>query len=100
MTMIVAAVSIVVKAGCGGQFEAALREVATPTRIEDGCDVYECYRSLDNPDAYFFYEEWRDAEAHATHTQTAHVAKFFATVPDLVAESKIQIHEVAETRLV
>jgi quinol monooxygenase YgiN len=54
----------------------ALLALVGPTRLEDGCLLYDLHESREDPDVLAFYEVWRDADAHAAHDRTPHVEHF------------------------
>jgi quinol monooxygenase YgiN len=45
-------------------------EMLEPTRSEPGCLGYDLYQSRENPAVMFFYENWSDSRALATHMNT------------------------------
>ena len=69
--------------------EDAFLEVATTlvaaTRKEPGCLYYTCYRSATEPQAFIFYEEYKDDAAFQTHAGSAHFKVFADAIPDLLA---------------
>jgi quinol monooxygenase YgiN len=64
----------------------ALLALVEPTRLEDGCLLYDLHESRDDADMLAFYEVWRDADAHAAHDRTAHVGRFREIRGPLLAE--------------
>jgi quinol monooxygenase YgiN len=64
--------------------EAALREVAPPSRAEPGCLWIETYRGSQDPDVFFIHSRWRDMAAFERHAELAHTVKFLATMASLV----------------
>jgi quinol monooxygenase YgiN len=65
---------------------ACLLELVSPTRSEAGCLRYEIYRSNDDPDAWFVYEDWRSQADFEAHMQTPYVKAFMNSVPELCEE--------------
>lgn len=55
-----------------------------PSRAEDGCASYACFVQADRPDAYLFFEEWRDQAVLDRHFATPHFAGFMERFPDLI----------------
>ena len=62
---------------------ARLLELVSPTRDEAGCLRYEIYRSTDDPDAWFAFEDWRSPADFEAHMQTHYVKAFMEKVPEL-----------------
>jgi quinol monooxygenase YgiN len=54
-----------------------------PTRSEQGCLRYDLHVDPEDPDVLAFYEVWADADAHAAHDRTAHVAHIRSVLPSL-----------------
>lgn len=55
---------------------AAIIEMVTKSRAEDGCIDYTFAQDLADPDTLIIYERWRDGEALAAHGKSAHMAEF------------------------
>ena len=55
---------------------AAIIEMVTKSRAEDGCIDYTFAQDLTDPDTLIIYERWRDAEAVLAHGKSAHMADF------------------------
>jgi len=60
-------------------------EVAEATRAESGCRSYRFYGDLEDPNAFFIFEEWDDEAALGRHFATPHMAKFLQEAPELVS---------------
>jgi quinol monooxygenase YgiN len=65
--------------------EAELRALLGPTRREDGCLVYDLYRSAEGPAAFMLYEVWASREEHTRHTGTSHFLRWNARKDALLA---------------
>lgn len=73
-------------------------DVAAETRKEAGCLSYRFYADLEDPGAFFIFEEWRDQAALTAHFATPHMATFIAQVPELIAgPPTITRYEVASS---
>jgi quinol monooxygenase YgiN len=59
-----------VKAGEVDTVRQAHQEMVEPTRAEPGCLDYDLYQSREDPAVMFFYENWSDQQALATHMNT------------------------------
>jgi len=47
-----------------------------PTRAEPGCLDYDLYQSREDPSVMFFYENWTDQEALASHMNTPNFYRY------------------------
>jgi quinol monooxygenase YgiN len=63
--------------GKGDALAALLEEQAAAVRrAEPGCLVYRPHRSTRDPDAFLFYEQYRDETAFEAHRTAPHLAAF------------------------
>jgi len=63
--------------GKGDALAALLKEQAAAVRAaEPGCLVYRAHRSTKDPEAFYFYEQYRDDAAFDAHRKGAHLARF------------------------
>ena len=63
--------------GKGDALAALLKEQAAAVRAaEPGCFVYRAHRSTKDPEAFYFYEQYRDDAAFDAHRKGAHLARF------------------------
>ena len=67
--------------------EAELRAMVSPTRREQGCLMYDLYRSVEAPSALLLHEVWASREAHTEHTHTPHFLRWNARKDALLASS-------------
>ena len=51
---------------------AAIRQLAGPTRAEEGCLLWQPHRDPDDPRVFFFYEQYVDASAFEAHAGSEH----------------------------
>lgn len=65
--------------------EAELRALVGPTRKEEGCLVYDLFRSANPPASFLLHEVWASREAHAKHTSTPHFLRWNARKDALLA---------------
>lgn len=73
-------------------------EVAAATRAEPGCLSYRFHADLEDPGAFFIFEEWRDQAALDAHFATPHMATFLEHVAGLIAAPPaITRYEVASS---
>lgn len=73
--------------------EAALREVAGPTREETGCLSFHTFLSVRDRRLFYIHSRWVDAAAFQRHAQLAHTVRFL----ELVEKSLDQAREVTRT---
>lgn len=77
--------------GRGDEVAALLRNFAEVVRGEQGNFVFDATRLADDPDRFFVYEEYRDADAFATHLAAAEGAEFNAALAPLIVEPASQL---------
>src|ERR1700729_3676141 len=63
---------------------ATLREFVKPTRAEEGCVEYHLHVSDDDPNKFFFYENWRSKPDLDVHLKTPLLPAFFNRRMDLL----------------
>lgn len=61
------------KAGANGALPEAFLKCRVETLQEEGTVSYEIFRSCLDPQAYVFYEVWRNDAASASHSATEHL---------------------------
>ncbi len=62
-----------------GEFDKVQEQASAmvaATRAEEGCLHYAFARDIDEPDLIRVSERWRDQEALAAHSASAHMAEF------------------------
>lgn len=52
----------------------ALLKLIPPTLKEDGCLNYDLHQDNENPDRFFFYENWASRGQWLNHNASAHIA--------------------------
>ncbi|HYB42212.1 MAG TPA: putative quinol monooxygenase [Candidatus Methylomirabilis sp.] len=63
--------------GKGDALAAFLKEQAAAVKAkEPGCLVYRAHRSQKDPEAFYFYEQYKDEAAFDAHRKAAHLAAF------------------------
>ncbi len=53
-----------------------LLDLVAATQKEDGCVEYTLWADLKSPNTFFLYEEYKDADAFATHQASEHFQSF------------------------
>ena len=74
-------------------FLVALREnAATSLRDEPGCHRFDVCTDPDDPEAFFLYELYTDAQAFEAHKATRHFLAFDALVRDWTAAKTVKTY--------
>jgi quinol monooxygenase YgiN len=76
------------------ELRAALEALIGPTRQEKGYVNYDLHQSIEDPDRFFFYENWESAEDLDAHLAAPHLVEFAARIPDLLDESGLSVNRV------
>ena len=61
------------KEGEADAVEAAIRRLVEPSRAEPGMLTYIPHRDPENPNVFFFYEQYRDKADYESHLETPHI---------------------------
>ena len=72
-----------VKAGREGAFIAAAKKLAEASRAEEGNVSYTFYQSIQEPEAFIFYEEYKDDAAVQAHASSAAFKAFSEAIKEL-----------------
>lgn len=84
-------VTIKLKPGSGAAFRPIILENAEASvREEETCLQFQVLTAEDDPDTYFFYEVYTNAQALESHRETAHYKKFRAGTEEMVVDRSIQ----------
>ena len=76
------------------ELRAALEALVEPTSQEEGYINYDLHQSLEDPDRFFFYENWEsDADLDA-HLDAPHLRDFAARIPELLDDSGLSVNRV------
>ena len=78
------------KPGRSEDLGSQLMNLVAPTRQEPGCLRYDIYRSKEDPNGWFVYEDWRSQADFDSHMQTSYVTSFMKRVPEL-CEGDVEI---------
>lgn len=68
---------------------AAVVEMMTATRDEEGCVTYVFSADLEDPAVFRLFEEWESAAALEDHFVTPHMAEFQRRIADVGVSSRI-----------
>jgi (4S)-4-hydroxy-5-phosphonooxypentane-2,3-dione isomerase len=86
--MFVACIHLHVKSEHRQAFLAATLENARQTIEEPGNLRFDVLQLTDDPNRFMYYEVYRDEADMKAHKETAHYARWAATVPNLLAEPR------------
>lgn len=64
--------------------KAGLKSVVEPTQNEDGCLLYELHQDVENPNIFFFYENWDSVEHLENHRMSEHMVHLGETIKGLL----------------
>lgn len=68
----------------------ALLDLIPPTLEEEGCLNYDLHQDNENPDRFFFYENWATRALWLNHNASAHIAAHRQRTEGAVMEVIIQ----------
>ncbi len=76
------------------ELRAALEALVEPTSREKGYVNYDLHQGIEDPDQFFFYENWEsDADLDA-HLDAPHLRDFAARIPELLDDSGLSVNRV------
>jgi quinol monooxygenase YgiN len=64
------------KEGEAGSVEAAIRNLVGLSRAEPGMLMYQPHRDPENPNVFFFYEQYRTKEDYEAHIESEHMKRW------------------------
>ncbi len=70
----------------------SLLNLIPPTLKEEGCLNYDLHQDNENPDRFFFYENWESRALWLNHNDSDHIAAHRKATEGAVAE--VIIHEM------
>ena len=78
------------KEGEAENVENAVRNLAPLSKQEPGILVYQAHRDPENPNVFFFYEQYVDADAYQAHVDSEHFKElgFGDAIPRLEARER------------
>ena len=69
---------------CEAAVAAALREVAGPSREEEGCLSLQVFQSLRDPRLFYIHSRWASEAAFELHAELPHTVRFLERVQPLI----------------
>ena len=80
--------------GKRNELRAALEALVEPTSRKKGYVNYDLHQGIEDPDQFFFYENWEsDADLDA-HLDAPHLRDFAARIPELLDDSGLSVNRV------
>jgi quinol monooxygenase YgiN len=78
------------KPGEADNVAAAIEKVVGPSRAEPGMLLYQPHRDPQNPNVFFFYEQYVDEAAYQAHVESAHMQRhgFGDAIPRLESRER------------
>ncbi|SDX28865.1 Quinol monooxygenase YgiN [Geodermatophilus africanus] len=76
------------------ELHAALEALIEPTSQEEGYVNYDLHQSTEDPDRFFFYENWESGTHLDAHLDAPHLRDFAARIPELLDDSGLSVHRV------
>ena len=76
------------------ELRAALEALVEPTSKEQGYVNYDLHQGIEDPDRFFFYENW-ESDAHLdAHLDAPHLRDFAARIPELLDDDGLSVNRV------
>lgn len=85
--------SILAKQGKRDLVRQSLLNLIPPTLAEDGCLNYDLHQDNENPDRFFFYENWETRDHWLNHNDSVHIAAHRKATEGIIEE--VIIHELS-----
>ena len=76
------------------ELRGAVEGLTQPTSEEKGYVNYDLHQGVEDPDRFFFYENWESADDLDAHLANDHLVDFAARVPELLDESGLSVNRV------
>ena len=84
-------VTIKLKPGTADAFRPLIEKNAeAAVRDEADCHQFQVLTAEDDPETYFFFEVYTDAESLEKHRETPHYQKYMAAAGDMIADRSSQ----------
>ena len=76
------------------ELRAALEALVGPTSGEQGYVNYDLHQSIEDPDRFFFYENWESGTDLDAHLDAPHLRDFAARIPELLDDEGLSVNRV------
>jgi quinol monooxygenase YgiN len=85
-----------IKPGTNEQFEAGFQKAAAAVKAQDeGCEMYDLYKSVDSPTSYVMVERWTTPELLAAHMKSPTMAGMAALAPCFAGAPSLAKYDLA-----
>jgi quinol monooxygenase YgiN len=85
-----------IKPGASEQFEAGFRKAAAAVKAQDeGCEMYDLYRSIDSTTSYVMVERWTTSALLDAHMKSPTMAGMAALAPHFAAAPSMAKYELS-----
>jgi quinol monooxygenase YgiN len=76
------------------ELRAALEALIEPTSREKGYVNYDLHQGIEDPDRFFFYENWDSGTDLDAHLDAPHLRDFAARIPELLDDGGLSVNRV------
>lgn len=76
------------------ELRQALEALIEPTKKEQGYVNYDLHQGIEDPDRFFFYENWDSGADLDAHLAAPHLTAFAARIPELLDEQGLTVNRV------
>ena len=84
-----------IKPGSSEQFESGFRKAAAAVKAQDeGCELYDLYKSIDSPTSYVMVERWTTQDLLDKHMKSPTMAGMAALGPHFAGAPAFAKYEV------
>ena len=85
-----------IKPGTNEQFESGFQKAAAAVKAQDeGCEMYDLYKSVDSPTSYVMVERWATQELLEAHMKSPTMAGMAALAPCFAGRPALAKYDVA-----
>jgi quinol monooxygenase YgiN len=89
-------VQFTIKPGANEPFEAGFRKAAAAVKAQDqGCEMYDLFKSVDSPTRYVMVERWTTPELLTAHMKSPTMAGMAALAPHFAGAPSLAKYDVA-----
>lgn len=86
--------SMTAAAGKREELRRALEALIEPTSKEKGFVNYDLHQGVEDPNSFFFYENWESGEDLDAHLAAPHLQEFAARIPELLDQKGLTVNRV------
>ncbi len=74
------------------ELRQALEALVEPTSREKGYVNYDLHQGVEDPDTFFFYENWESGDDLDAHLAASHLTDFASRLPELGDEGGLSVN--------